>query len=128
MSGPSQGGGLFASLRLLADTLVATVHDRVELFSVELQEEKYRLIQLLGWIGAVMFAAAMALAFASFTVVYLFWETARLAALAGVTAFYLIALVALAAAFRRYLARQPRPFAATLEEIREDGACIRNPN
>jgi uncharacterized membrane protein YqjE len=28
-------------------------------------------------------------------------------------------------AFRRYLARQPRPFAATLHEIGEDRACIR---
>jgi uncharacterized membrane protein YqjE len=38
------------------------------------------------------------------------------------------ALVAIIVTFRRYLARQPRPFSATLEEIAEDRACIRNPN
>jgi len=31
-------------------------------------------------------------------------------------------------AFRRYLARQPRPFAATIAELREDRACIPKPN
>lgn len=128
MTAASPGGGFFASLRTLAETFVTSVHDRVELFSVELQEEKNRLIELLVWIGAIMFAAAMALAFASITIVYLFWETARLPALAGVTAFYLITVVALTAAFRRYLARQPRPFAATIDEIREDRECIRNPS
>ena len=30
--------------------------------------------------------------------------------------------------FRRFLARQPAPFAATLEEIGEDRACIRPTN
>jgi hypothetical protein len=39
--------------------------------------------------------------------------------------FYTGALVAIIA-FRRFLARQPHPFAATLHEIGEDRACIRN--
>jgi hypothetical protein len=34
-------------------------------------------------------------------------------------------LGAILTALRRFLARQPAPFAATLEEIGEDRACIR---
>jgi uncharacterized membrane protein YqjE len=70
----------------------------------------------------------MTLAFASLTVVYLFWESARLAALGGLTLLYAAALVAIIVALRRYLARQPVPFAATLQEMTEDRACIRSEN
>jgi uncharacterized membrane protein YqjE len=45
--------------------------------------------------------------------------------LGGLTILYAGALLAIIIAFRRYLARQPSPFAATLQEIGEDRACIR---
>lgn len=125
---PSPPAGLLGSFRALGDTLVASLQDRLELLSVEVQEEKFRLIQIFVWISAAVFTAMMALAFASLTVVYLFWENARLAALGGLTLFYASALAAIVVAFRRYLARQPKPFAATLQELTEDRACIRTGN
>ena len=125
-SPPPGHTGLLSSLRSLGDSLLATVQDRLELFSVELQEEKYRLILTFVWISAAVFTAMMALAFASLTLVYLFWESARLAVLGGLTVFYTAALVAIILAFRRYLARQPRPFSATRQEIGKDRSCIRN--
>lgn len=117
-----------ASLRGLGESLLAGVQDRVELVALELQEEKFRLIQTFCWISAGMFATAMALTFASLTLVYLFWDTARLAVLVGLTLAYAGAATAIVLAFRRYLARQPRPFAATVEELKEDRACIPKPN
>jgi uncharacterized membrane protein YqjE len=120
--------GYLSSLKSLGDGLLATVQDRLELFSVELQEEKFRLIQTFIWISAAVFTAMMALAFASLTLVYLFWESARLGVLTALTLLYTGALVAIAVAFRRFLARQPAPFAATRQEISEDRACIRNGN
>ena len=118
--------GFLHSLRSLGDGLLATVQDRLELFSVELQEEKFRLVQIFVWISAAIFTGMMALAFASLTLVYLFWASARLAVLGGLTVFYAGALVAIIIAFRRFIARQPRPFPATRQEIGEDRACIRN--
>lgn len=120
--------GFLASFRALGDVLLATVSDRLALFSVELQEEKFRLIRIFLWIGAGIFAGLMAVTFASLTLVYLFWESARLAVLGGLALFYAAALVAIIIAFRRFLARQPQPFAATLQEIKEDRACIRTGN
>jgi uncharacterized membrane protein YqjE len=117
--------GYLSSLRSLGDGLLASVRDRIELFTVELQEEKFRLIQTFVWISAVVFTGMMAITFASLTLVYLFWESARLAVLGGLTGCYAGALVVIIIAFRRYLARQPSPFAATLHEIREDRECIR---
>ena len=120
--------GIMGSLRTLGDGLIASVQDRLELFSVELQEEKFRLIQTFLWISAAVFTGMMAVMFASLTLVYLFWESARLAVLGGLTVLYAAALIAIIIAFRRYLARQPSPFAVTLHEIKDDRACIQTRN
>ncbi len=117
--------GYLSSLRSLGDGLLASVQDRFELFTVELQEEKFRLIQLFIWISAAIFTGMMVIAFASLTLVYLFWESARLAVLGGLTVLYTAAFVAIIVALRRYLARQPKPFAGTLQELGEDRECIR---
>jgi len=120
--------GFLGSFRALGDGLLATVQDRLELFSVELHEEKLRLVQTFIWISAALFTGMMAITFASLTLVYLFWESARLAALGGLTLLYGAVFAAIVAGFRRYLARQPKPFAASLQEIGEDRACIRTGN
>jgi uncharacterized membrane protein YqjE len=117
--------GYLGSLRTLGDALLASVQDRLRLFTVELQEEKFRLVQTFIWISAAVFAGVMAITFASLTLVYVFWESARLAVLGGLALLYIAALVTIIVAFRRYLARQPDPFAATLHEIGEDRECIR---
>jgi uncharacterized membrane protein YqjE len=116
--------GFFASVRTFGDNLLATAQSRLELLSTELHEEKFRLIQTFIWISAIVFTGTMAVAFASITLVYVFWESARLTVLGGLTAGYAGALVWIVVAFRRYLARQPRPFAATLGELQQDRACI----
>lgn len=120
--------GFVASLRALGDSLLAGAQERLKLLGVELHEEKLRLVQIFIWISAAVFTGLMTITFASLTLVYLFWSSARLAVLAGLTVFYASALVAIILAFRRYLARQPNPFAATLHEISEDRACIRKEN
>jgi uncharacterized membrane protein YqjE len=117
--------GYLHALRSFGDGLLASVQHRLKLFTVELQEEKFRLIQIFVWISAVVFTGMMAMVFASLTLVYFFWEGARLAVLGGLTVFYTGTLVAAIVAFRRFIARQPDPFAETLQQIEEDRACIR---
>ena len=117
--------GFIDSLRALGDGVLASLRDRIELLSLELQEERSRLLQSFVWICAAMVAGVMALVFASLTLVYLFWDSARLAVLGGLTVMYSAGLVAVIVFVRRHLARQPRPFAATLAEIEADRACMR---
>jgi uncharacterized membrane protein YqjE len=123
--GPS---GLLGSLRGLADGLIGSAHDRLELLALELHEEKHRLIQIFIWISAIVFLAMLAMVFASMAIVVLFWETARVAVVCSLAGIYIAALVATALGFKRYLKRQPKPFAATLSELREDRECIRAEN
>jgi uncharacterized membrane protein YqjE len=125
---PPVSAGFLGALRSLGDGALASVEVRLEMFSVELQEEKFRLIQTVLWIGAAVFAAIMAATFVSLTLVFLFWQTAQLAVLSGLAAFYTGALVVTVLAFRRFLARQPKPFAATLDELGADRTCIRKPS
>ncbi len=120
--------GYLSSLRTLGDGFLAGAHERIELFTVELREEKFRQMQTFIWLSAAVFTGMMAITFASLTLVYLFWESSRLAVLGGLTVIYAGALVVIIIAFRGFLARQPNPFAATLQEIEEDRACIRSEN
>ncbi len=115
-------------LATLSDTFIAVLQGRLELISTELQEEKYRLVQSIIWISAALCTGMLATIFASLTLVFWFWDSARLAVLGGLTVFYILAFVAIALAFRRYLAHQPPPFAASLEELGTDRACIPNEN
>jgi uncharacterized membrane protein YqjE len=123
---PPAAPSLTGSIRRLGANLLHAVHDRVGLFALELHEEKLRLVQLLLWIGAIGFAGVMALTFVSLTLVFLFWDSARLAVLGGLAGFYLAALAGGIVVFRRFLARQPRPFDGTLAELEEDESCLRN--
>lgn len=120
--------GLLGSLRGFADGLLGSAHDRLNLLAVELHEEKYRLIQILIWISAIVLLAFLTIAFVSFALVVLLWETARLAAVCALAGVYLAGLVGTVLAFKRYLKNQPKPFAGTLQELREDRECIRADN
>lgn len=116
--------GIIDSLRAFAESLLATLQDRVALVSLELREEKLRQVRILAWTCVVIFTALMACTFASLTLVCLFWDHDRTTALVGLTLFYSGAAVGMVIAFRRFLARQPRPFDATLQELAQDRACL----
>ncbi len=117
--------GLLGSLRGLADALLGSARERLELLTLELQEEKYRAIQLFIWISAAIFSAILAITFVSLTIIYLFWEAARLAVLGGFAALYAAAFVGILLYCRKLISRQPKPFEGTLAELQQDRACIR---
>lgn len=112
--------GFFASLQGLGSGLIATLHDRVELFSLELHEEKFRLIQIFIWISSAIFFGMLTIAFGSAALVYQFPEESRGKALLGLTFFFALTVVGLILGFRHYLKRQPKPFSGTLNELKED--------
>jgi uncharacterized membrane protein YqjE len=126
MESPSStSSGFFKNLSALGDGLLGAVQERVELVSLELQEEKFRFVRLIIWISAAVFAGVMTLMFATLTIVYLLWDTARLAALGGFAVVYGGVLAWVIVMLRRQF-DQPKPFEATIESLTEDRACIRN--
>lgn len=112
-------------LLAIAANLVAILRGRLELLSAELIEERHRLVQMLIWATAAIFCGVMAFILINITVVYLFWEEARLAVLISLTLFYTGMLAAIAIAFRRYLRQQRPPFSETMRELQKDAECFR---
>jgi uncharacterized membrane protein YqjE len=119
--------GITDSLADLGHSLIGTVQERIELVSIELQEEKWRLIRHVIWGSAAVFAGVMTLSFATLTIVYLFWESARLGVLAGFTLFYGAGLAWILVWLRRSFT-ETQPFEASIKLLKEDRECIRKQN
>jgi uncharacterized membrane protein YqjE len=123
--GAPGSSGLLGSLRGFADGVVGSVQDRFELLSLELHEEKHRLIQVLIWLGLAMFGVLLALVFASGALVVAYWNTsARLPIVIGLAAVYAIGAIAAAFRCRALLASHTAPFSTSLNELRVDRECL----
>ncbi len=122
----SSSSGFVHSVRVLGDKLLGLVQTRLALFSVELQEEKLRLMQFFIWVTAALFTGVMALAFCSLALAFWLWQSSPLVAMAALAGLYVLAFVVIVVCFKRHLARQPRPFEATIQEIAGDRSCIRD--
>lgn len=116
--------GLFSSLRGLAATGVATLQNRLELLSVELQEEKARLLGLLVYGAAALILLATGVVFAAVFITVLLWDSHRLLALGVFSALFLAAGVFALTAARRLTASASRPFEASLAELVRDRAAL----
>lgn len=121
---PSRAGGISGALTRLSATLVSLVHTRAELASVELAEARERALARLILLVVAAVGFGFAALFASALVAVWFWETNRVAAIAGVTLFW--AAVGAIAMLRLGQRRrsEPRPFAATLAELERDRAWL----
>ena len=115
--------GVWTSLKRILDTLLATAQNRVELFAVELQEEKCRLVEAMLCAAAVAAFGMMTLSLVTCTVVVFFWENGRLPALAGLSVLYLVGTaLAWRALQSRLKARSA--FVGTVEKFKKDRACL----
>jgi uncharacterized membrane protein YqjE len=114
------GGGLFDSLKTLAGSVVSIVHTRLELLSTDIVEERAHLTTLLVLGLVALFCLGVGIVLMAIMIAVVFWESHRLAALGGLTAFFLIAGAGLAW-FATYKARaKPRFFEASLAELSRD--------
>ncbi len=115
--------GVWASLKRMLDTLLATAQNRIELLSVEVQEEKCRLMEALLYAVAVAVFGIMTITLVTFTVVILFWENGRLIALGVLSVAYLVGTTLAWRALQSHL-KARSAFAGTLEELKKDRACL----
>lgn len=99
----------------------------VELFSVELQEERCRFAEAIMLTAAIVALVLMTLSLIPFTVMILLWKNARLGALIGVGVLDLVPTIA---AFKSLTAKLKgrAAFLGTLQELKKDPACLATPN
>jgi uncharacterized membrane protein YqjE len=113
-------GGLFNSLKTLSGSLVGLVQTRLELLSIDIAEERVHLTQLLVLGLLALFCFGMGMVLLAMLIVVVFWDTHRLAALGGLTGFFLVAGAALVGFALHKVRTRPRLFQATLAELSKD--------
>ena len=126
MAGDSAGllDRLVASTGNVLATLITRGRTRLELLTVEIQEELQRSATLLLWAGVALLAGGWALFFAGLTVVFVFWETHRLLAAVLVTGSFAALALTAVLVLRSRLANRPRFLGATLSELRTDAGQL----
>jgi uncharacterized membrane protein YqjE len=112
--------GLFESLRRLCDRGLALLQNRVELFGVEIEEQKVRLVRLLVLGGLTVLLSCMALGVITATIVVLAGEKARGPVLIALSALYVLAAMAAFMALRKESRSAPPPFRDTISELKKD--------
>lgn len=112
--------GIFASLRRLGDAGLALLQNRAELFAVELEEQKIRLIRLLVLVAVAVFFANTAILVITATIIFIVSPGARVQVMIGLSLFYFLAAAAAFLILRKELKEAPPPFEGTVNEIKKD--------
>lgn len=123
---PPDEGGLLAPVKRILRTLSEFGENRVELFLLELREERIRLFDALLLTTACVVCALMTLALLTFALVVIFWEH-RAIVLIILTLLYGSAAVVLFLKLRRRL-QEWQSFEATLDQIKKDRECFQKPS
>jgi uncharacterized membrane protein YqjE len=118
--GSGRRGGLFESVKVLAATLLAIAHTRLEILSTEIEEQWLWLSSVLVWAVAALFCTFLGIVLGTLLIVFALWDTHRLLAL-GIPAglFLLGGLVTWLVALGKARAK-PRLFATTIAELSKD--------
>lgn len=115
---PLQGRG--PSPKRLSAAFLGLLHSHVELFGIELQEQKNRSLNMLLFAGLALVFALLLLLGLSALVLILVWDSYRLAGVIGLCGFYAVATLFCALRLRDAITDETSPFSATLEELARD--------
>ncbi|MGY2289639.1 phage holin family protein [Pseudomonas sp. SDO528_S397] len=117
-SGSSTGPG--SSSRRLGAAVLGLLHSHVELFGIELQEQKARTVSLLLFAGLALVFALLLLVGLSALVMILVWDTYRLTGIISLCVFYTLAAAFCGLRLKAAVFDESTPFHATLEELAND--------
>jgi uncharacterized membrane protein YqjE len=123
-AGSTRAGGLLSSVKGLAASLIAAASTRLQLLANELAAEGLRLRQIVLLLVLAVFFFALAILLLTMLVVVVFWDEHRLLAIGGLAVIYLVASALLVFAANRRGSAGPRPFEATLGELKKDHARL----
>lgn len=118
-SGAGQHAGLFAALKSISSTLLATGRTRLELLGNELEEEKQRAVRLVLMAQGMVFCFGVGALLLVAFVTMLFWEN-RIGIVGGFVAVFILIGGMFYVAFSRMATRPTPVFSASLAELQED--------
>ena len=116
--------GILDSIRSFLASWVAVIKTRVEIISVEIEEQREWMEQLLLLAVAAAFCLSMGLILLTLFVVVLFWESHPLVVLGAFTIVYLGGGIALWLTLRQKIRSKPRIFSTTSAELGKDYTAL----
>lgn len=117
---PGESKGLFESLSMFGATLVAIAHTRLELLSIDLEEEREHLLSILLLALAAVFLLGIGVVLTSMLLVVVFWETHRILVLSILTSLFLLLGIGTGIYALHKVRTKPRLFTSTLAELHKD--------
>ena len=110
------------SLNNLGRLVLGTIRNRSELFAVEVQEERYRMVEVLALLGIALVLGLLVLLLVTGVIVFLFPADYRIWAALGLAIIYSIGIVLLILQVKTRMAGEP--FTETLTQIKKDWDCF----
>jgi uncharacterized membrane protein YqjE len=110
--------GLGAILGRIGSTALRAVNTRVELLTIEWQEERLRLRDMLVWGVAFLFLVLMAALLITATIIFLFPPEYRVAVTGVIGLLYLAGAIVAWSRLRGGMKREP--FADSIEQVKKD--------
>ncbi|MEK2609051.1 phage holin family protein [Pseudomonas shirazensis] len=104
----------------LGAAVLGLLHSHIELFGIELQEQKGRTLKLLLFAGMALVFALLLLSALSGLLLVLVWDSYRLAGIIGLCVFYCLATLYCAVRLKAAVFDDSSPFSSTLEELAKD--------
>lgn len=120
--------GLLASIRRFFVSLLGLAHNRLELFAVEFQTERLRLLDRLFWLAIALAVGLIGLILATVTLALFLWQTTGLLGLVALAALFLAVSGVLLVRLRNQLRNAPLPFSETIAEFKKDCSCLQDRN
>ena len=117
-SGPVSG--LFRSIANLVATVIAIAQTRLELLTTDLKEEMHHVAGILVWTLIALLAALIGLFLGALAIIFVFWDTHRLAAAVAVTSAFFVIAAGAGIMLRIKIRTKPRMLDATLSELAKD--------
>jgi uncharacterized membrane protein YqjE len=111
---------LIQSVRRVGQSFLALLQNRLELLSVELQQEKFRAMQAVLWLAAGVALVFLGMAMAVGTVGILVYTQWGIAGLIGLTVLLLVLGGGVLAGVWNRLKSSELPFSGTIQELKKD--------
>jgi len=115
----------FGAFRKIGGIVAAVLQNRADLLAVELQEEKYRLVEVLILVGIALALGMMALFVFTGVIIFALPEAYRLWVACGLGVIYLLGIVVLWSRIKKVLKDQPFP--ETINQVKKDWECLTPP-
>jgi uncharacterized membrane protein YqjE len=120
---PDDGLHLAGAARQVAQRLLVILENRLQLLTVEVREERDRILLAIGLAIIMMMCGLMALITLTALIVVALWKVSPVATLSVLTVLYAAAAVFLHARLSK-LQRDWKTLPATIEQLKKDRECL----